>query len=109
MEIINVFAMVGMVINDLLAILSVIGSLIMLLGSFGKASWKKYGQIADWSILGLVFGWSFQISMAITKTTPDMIGMVFRMPSLMVYALLSVSLLMLIGRFAIRSILKNPK
>jgi len=109
MEIINIFAMVGMVINDLLAILSIIGSLIMLLGSFGKASWKKYGQIADWSILGLVFGWVFQICMAITKTTPDMIGVVFRMPSLMVYALLSVSLLMLIGRFAIRSILKNPK
>jgi len=107
MEIINVFAMVGMVINDLLALLSVLGSFIMLLGSFGKASWKKYGRIADWSILGLVFGWVFQVSMAVTGTTPEQIGLVFRMSALMVYALLSVSLLMLVGRFIIRKVLRN--
>jgi hypothetical protein len=44
-------------INDVLGILSAAGSLILLLGSFGKAPIRKYGQIADWSILGLVFGW----------------------------------------------------
>ncbi len=109
MEIVNVFAMVGMVINDLLAVLSVLGSFIMLLGSFGKASLKKYGQIANWSILGLVFGWGFQISMAVTGTTPEQIGVVFRMSALMVYALLSVSLLMLFGRIIIRRLLRSGK
>ena len=109
MEIITLLGGVGMVINDLLAVLSVIGSLILLLGAFGKASLKKYGQIADWSIVGLVMGWMFQICMVITHTTPEKIGMVFRMPALMVYALLSVSLLMLIGRFVIRRMLRNPK
>ena len=107
MEIITIFGGVGMIINDLLAVLSAIGSLIMLLGSFGKASWKKYGQIADWSIIGLVFGWGFQISMAVSGMMPEQIGIVFRMPALMVYALLSISLLMLIGRIVIRRMLRS--
>ncbi|MBK6793016.1 MAG: hypothetical protein IPG80_10870 [Anaerolineales bacterium] len=109
MEIINILAMVGTIINDILALLSALGSFIMLLGSFGKASWRKYGQIADWSILGLVLGWGLQICMAITKTTPEQIGMIFRMPTLMVYALLSISLLMVIGRMIIRRMLRSGK
>lgn len=107
MDLITFFAMVGVLINDALAVLSALGSFIMLLGSFGKASWKKYGRIADWSLLGLVFGWGFQIAMAVTGTIPEQIGMVFRMPALMVYALLSVSLLMVIGRIIIRRILRS--
>jgi len=83
----------------------VVGSLILLLGSFGKASLKKYGRIADWSILGLVFGWLFQISMAVTGTTPERIGVVWPMSALMVYALLGVSVLMVAGRWLIRRVL----
>lgn len=109
MEVIGILAMVGTIINDVFAILSVIGSSILLLGSFGKAPMKKYGRIADWSLVGLGMGWMFQICMVITHTTPEKIGMIFRMPTLMVYALLSVSLLMLIGRFVIRRMLRNPK
>lgn len=109
MEVIKVLALIGTMINDLTAILSVIGSCILLLGSFGKASVKRYGQIADWSILGLVFGWVFQISMAITNTMPERIGFVLPMSPLMVYALLIVSLLMLVGRAVIRRMLKNSK
>jgi len=71
MDILNVFAMIGMVINDLLAILSVLGSVILLFGAFSKAPLKRYGKIAEWSILGLVFGGLFQISMAVTGTTPE--------------------------------------
>jgi hypothetical protein len=107
MEIINVFAMIGMVINDLLAILSLLGSVILLFGAFSRAHLKRYGQIANWSLLGLVFGGLFQISMAVTGTTPELIGIVFRMPAMMVNALLGVSLLMLAGRWLIRRTLRN--
>jgi hypothetical protein len=107
MEIINLFAMVGMVINDLLAIFSVVGSVILLFGAFSKARLKRYGQIADWSILGLIFGGLFQISMAVTGTTPELIGIVFRMPAIMINALLGVSLLMLAGRWLIRRTLRR--
>ena len=61
--------MIGIMINDLLAILSLLGSTILLLGSFFKAPLKRYGQIADWSVLGLIFGILFQISMAVTNTS----------------------------------------
>lgn len=107
MEILNVFAMIGMVINDLLALLSVIGSLILLFGAFSKAPLRKYGKIAEWSVLGLFFGGLFQISMAITGTMPEKVGIVFRMSSLMVSALLGVSLLMLIGRWTIKRVLRH--
>lgn len=109
MDVIEILGYVGMGINDLISILAFVGSLILLLGSFGKASWKKYGRIADWSLLGLVFGWGFQIAMAVTNTMPERIGMVVPMSPLMVYALLSTSLLMVIGRIVIRRILRNGK
>lgn len=107
MELLNIFAMIGMVINDLLALLSVLGSLILLFGAFSKARLNRYGKIANWSILGLVFGGLFQISLAVTGTMPEKIGVVFRMPALMVSALLGVSLLMLIGRWMIKRVLRT--
>lgn len=102
MELLNIFAMIGLVINDLVAIVSVIGSVILFVGSFSSASLRRYGRIADWSILGLVLGALFQISMAITGTTPDKIGFVVGMTPMMVNGLLGLSLLLLIGRWVIR-------
>ncbi len=74
MEVITVLAMIGTVIDDFLAILSVIGSFILFAGSFSKAPMRRYGKIADWSMAGLVFGGLFQISMAVTGTTPEKVG-----------------------------------
>jgi hypothetical protein len=108
MDIINVFAMIGMMINDMMAILSMVGSTILLLGAFSKTPLKRYGKIADWSILGLVFGILFQVSMIITNTMPEKIGFIAPMTPLMVNALLGVSLLMLIGRWVIRKLLHEP-
>jgi hypothetical protein len=105
MEIIEVFAMVGMMINDLMAILSLLGSAILLLGSFSKAPLKRYGRIADWSVLGLVFGIGFQASMAVTATMPEKIGFIAPMSSLMISTMLGISILMLVGRFVIRKLL----
>ena len=105
MEIIEVFAMVGMMINDLMAILSLLGSTILLLGSFSKAPLKRYGRIADWSVLGLVFGIGFQVSMAVTGNIPEKIGFMVPMSPLMISAMLGISILMLVGRFVIRKLL----
>lgn len=102
MGILNIFAMMGMVIDDLLAILSVVGSVILFIGSFSNTSLRRYGPIANWSIGGLVFGIFFQICMAITRTTPEMIGLIFRMPPMMANGLLGLSLLLLIGRWLVR-------
>lgn len=102
MELLNVFAMIGFVINDLVSIISVLGSLILFVGSFSNAPLKRYGRIADWSIMGLVLGTLFQLSMAITGTSPELIGMVVRMTPLMVSVLLALSFVLLVGRGLIR-------
>jgi hypothetical protein len=102
MEILNIFAMVGMVIDDLLAILSVIGSSVLLIGSFSNTPLRRYGKIADWSIMGLVFGGLCQIAMVITGNVPERVGFVFRMESGMVNSLLLISLAMLVLRWWIR-------
>ncbi len=107
MGLLDVFAMVGMFINDLIAGISVLGSTILLFSAFSKTPLKRYGRIADWSIAGLVFGLLFQISMAITGTTPERIGFVMPMSALMVDALLGVSILMLVGRWIIRWVLQK--
>jgi hypothetical protein len=91
-----------MVINDLLAIFSVIGNLILLFGSFSNTPLRGYGAIGNYSILGLIFGGLFQISMAITGTTPERIGALLPMTPLMVNGLFGLSLLMLIGRWWLR-------
>ncbi len=106
MQIINLFAMIGKVFDNLLALQSLIGSVVLLLGSFGKASIRSYGKVAEWSILVLVFGLLFQASMAITHTTPESIGFLMPMSALMVDTLLGVSLLMLFGRWYIRKVLQ---
>lgn len=107
MEILNIFAIAGTLINDMMAIFSLLGSTILLFGAFSKAPLKRYGRIADWSILGLVFGILFQISMVITSAIPEKIGFIVPMPPLMVSAILGVSLMMLIGRFFIRKLLNT--
>ena len=102
MEFLNIFAMMGLMIDDLLAILSVIGSLILLIGSFSKAPLRRYGKIADWSIMGLVLGGFCQIAMAITGNVPEFVGFLVRMKPGMVNGLLFLSLTMLVLRWWIR-------
>ena len=102
MEFLNLFAMVGIVIDDILAILSVVGSVILFLGSFSNAPLKRYGKIADWSIVGLIFGSLFQISMIVMGTVPEKVGIFFQMTPSIVNGLLTLSLLLLVGRWWVR-------
>lgn len=79
MELLNFFAMVGMLIDNLLALYSVLGSAILLFTSFSNNSSRRNSQFTDWSILGLAFGGLGQIAMAITHTTPEQIGFILQM------------------------------
>jgi hypothetical protein len=99
MELLNIFAMVGMTINDLLAILSIIGSGVLFIGALvSKSRMYKFGRVAYWGVGGLVFGGFFQLAMAVTGSTPEMIGMVFRMTPLTATGLFVLSFLLIMGR-----------
>ena len=96
MELLYFFARIGRMINDLLAIFSIVSSLILLLGSY------SFGDLGNYSILGLFFGSLFQVSMIYTGTMPAMIGVFVPMTPLVVNVLFSASLVMVIGRWLLR-------
>ena len=102
MNLLSVFAAIGMVINDLVAIISVIGSAVLFFGSFSDKPLSSYGRLVDWSYAGLIFGVFFQISMATTGTTPEKIGIVLAMTPAAINALLGLSMLLLVGRWWIK-------
>jgi len=98
MSIWEIFAGMGMFIDDSLAIVSVIGSGIMLVGSL--AGLRRMSQFAEWSLLGLFLGAIGQISLLVTGMMPEKIGF-FQMSPNVVNGLLFISLLMIIGRFVL--------
>ena len=100
--IVTILGMVGMAINDWLAILSIIGSLVLLVGSFfTNTSSAKFEQFAEWSIVGLVMGGIFQVCLFLSGNMPEQIGIIFRMPSGTVSLLFVLSFLLLVARFVI--------
>lgn len=100
MEIITVFAYIGITINDMLAVLSVLGSIVLLIGVF--VSLGKTGQFADWSIGGLIFGGIFQLSMVVAKVEAEYVGILIRMPSAVAISLFMLSALLLLLRWQIK-------
>jgi hypothetical protein len=106
MELLNIFAGMGLVVGDLFAIFSVFGSAVLFIAAIvSNKPMKKFGQIAIWSIMGLVFGGLFQLSIAITHTPAEKIGFL-QLPLLLVNGLLFLSLLMVVGRFILRRIVR---
>jgi hypothetical protein len=103
MELLNFFAMIGRHINDLLAIFSVVSAFIMLFGNY------SYGDLANYSILGLLFGGLFQISMFVTGTMPARIGVIVPMTPLVVNGLFELSLLMVIARWLLGRHRSGPR
>ena len=99
-EVFGLLAAIGMMFGDLLAIASIIGSGIMLLGVFTPQ--YKFGEIAQWSILGLVFGGLGQISIEIMQQPVKQVGIFIPLRPEQVNALLIGSSLMLIMRGFIR-------
>ena len=52
----GLFAMSGIFYNDVLALVSIVGSLILFLGSFPNSALKPLIGLAEWSSAPLVFG-----------------------------------------------------
>ncbi|MCE9645280.1 MAG: hypothetical protein K8S20_04710 [Chloroflexi bacterium] len=104
MELLNIFALIGLFIDDILATFSIVGSAVLFIAAIiSKKPMKKFGQVADWSILGLAFGGFGQIAIAVTRTPAEKIGFL-QLPLLIVNGLLFISLLMVVGRFILMRI-----
>ena len=99
-EIVMILASIQMMFGDFFSIVSIIGSVILLFGSFTSLS--KFGEIANWSILGLIVGALGQISIAVTQQPVEKIGVFIPLLPEQVNVLLMGSLLMLIARGFIR-------
>jgi len=96
MELFFFFARIGRAINDLLAIFSVVSCFLLLFGSY------SYGDLGNYSLLGLFFGGLFQISMVITGTMPQRIGVFLPMTPPIVNGLFGSSLFMVILHLLLR-------
>lgn len=104
MAFLDIFAGIGLFVGDLFAIFSIIGSTVLFIAALvSQKPIKKFGEIANWSILGLVFGGLCQISIAITDTPVTTIGL-SKLPLILVNGLLFLSLLMVVGRFILMRI-----
>src|SRR5688572_4119747 len=101
MGILTIFSGIGMFINDFMSIISVFGSLILLISAifFPNASPRKLDNFFNWSIGGLLMGGVFQVCLLITGMMPEKIGVMFRMPFNVVNALFILSFLLLLARF----------
>lgn len=97
MELLHFFATIGVKINDLLAIFSVVSSLILLFGSYSKS------DLANYSLIGLFLGVLFQVSMFMTGM-PARIGIYVPMTPQLANWLFGASLFMVILRWILRSI-----
>ena len=88
------FAMSGVFYNDVLALVSFLGSLILFLGSFPHSALKPLIGLAEWSSAPLVFGTFFQACLLLTGLAPEYqtIGFIVPMPQGWVTALFAVSL-----------------
>ena len=95
-QFLNILAAIQMIIGDFLAIGSIIGSVILLFGAFTPLN--KFGEIANWSILGLIFGTLGQISISITNQPVEKIGILIPLLPNQINILLFGSLLLLIMR-----------
>jgi len=107
MEFVDIFAMIGSTINDILSILSVFGNVILFLNSFSNTPFERYGKIAEWSTAVLVFGSVSQVSMMATENTPEKVGLLFQMAPNLVNGLLVLSFLLLVGSWWVRKIRRN--
>ena len=96
------FARIGLMLDDILAVISVVGCAILFLGAIlSRHSMKTFGEFANWSVVALAFGMLGQLSIAITDMPVDKIGFVFQLSPLIVNGLLVLSFLLLSGRWLV--------
>jgi len=96
-----IFALSGIAYNDVLATISIIGSILLFVGAFPRAHWR-YTEFGEWSLSALAFGTFFQVAMILIGVIPEKIGMLLPMAPNLVTALFASSFLLLMGRFRVR-------
>jgi len=100
MSTLSIFAASGFFFNDVLAILSVVGSVFLFLGSlFSNDISARLVSLGEWGMAPLVFGSFFQVALIITGINPDSIGFIVRIPTGVVNGLFAVSILLLVARW----------
>jgi hypothetical protein len=101
-KMIGIFVTFGQLLDDIFAIYSVIGSLILLIGGFiSDDAIGNFGKAARWSFLGLIFGSIGQLSIIYAGTMIERVG-IFQIPFGTVNIVLFTSFLMLLLRWWIR-------
>ena len=105
-----IFAVSGNFYNDVLAVISVVGTFMMLVGSISGGSLRRFVDIGEWSLAAVFFGVLFQIAMLIMDLVPEKIGFLFGMTPTVVNILFGMSCLFLVGYWwAKRNQIKNTK
>ena len=89
--------MSGYFYNDVLVLISILGSSVLFLGSFPHSPFKCLMGLAEWSSAPLVFGTFFQISLILTGVAAETekIGMLVPMPPRIISGLFALSLVLL--------------
>jgi hypothetical protein len=95
MSILSIFAASGYFFNDVLAILSVVGSVLLFLSLlFSNGISTRLVSLGEWGMAPLVFGSFFQVALIITGVNPDSIGFIVRIPTGVVNGLFVISILL---------------
>lgn len=104
LQLLTIPAASGYFYNDVLALVSFLGSLILFLDSFPHSPFKRWIGLAEWSSAPLVFGLFFQVSLLAIgfPSEEGPIGFLVPMPLGMVNGLFGLSLLLMAGRGWIR-------
>jgi hypothetical protein len=92
-----ILAMSGNFYNDVLALISVVGTFLMLLGSIPGGPSRRLAAVSEWSLSVVFFGIVFQVSIMVTGLNPEKIGFILPMHPTLVTGLFAVSSLFLLG------------
>ena len=87
--------------NDVLALISILGSVVLFLGSFPRSPFKRWIGLAEWNSAPLVFGTFFQVCFILTGMAPETeaMGLLVPMPPNLVTGLFAASLLLMGARW----------
>ena len=96
-----IFAAAAFFYNDVLALISILGSAILFLGSSSNSPSKRLMSLAEWNSAPLVFGTFFQVCFYLPGMSPetDVMGLLAPMPPWLVSGLFAASLLLMGGHW----------
>ena len=104
MSVLAIFAASGYFYNDILVLISILGSSVLFLGSFPQSPFKRLIGLAEWSSAPLVFGTFFQICLILTgmAAETETIGVLVPMATNLVTGLFALSLMFAGGRWLLK-------